>query len=334
MEREKIERLFYKTIGENSFKEMILTQLLSWELCLQKKKLAEKTIERKIKNILDFYVFLNKSRGGDKNKRIRATAINDLCFEFVRDGLYNIDNIENEGVKEYRESIYYNVQTGMNYIFENYFDGIKEVVKPLTNEQREILEDISKNKFFKVSSIRDDNEENFYDNLQIKIIEQLGIKIYFDDNNKAYALSHELSELIGKQNKDTMKAIRLLKEREEKRLSEKNRPISEASYYKVLDDFYYIKGNGTATLKRETLKIYKDLLMVYVLGLNGEKYTDFKFDYVDAFNYIEQQYNKLLIEHGKLKESFYNMYNEIRKRNRDLLVDDFNKKVKTKKKAS
>ena len=40
MEKEKIEKL----LGENQFKEMITTQLLSWELVLHKKKLTEKTI--------------------------------------------------------------------------------------------------------------------------------------------------------------------------------------------------------------------------------------------------------------------------------------------------
>jgi len=95
MEKEKIKKLFEKSIGENHFKEMIITQLYSWELVLERKKLAEKTIERKIKNILDFYVYLDRSRLGDKKKRIRAIDINKLCFEFVCDGMYNNDNIEN-----------------------------------------------------------------------------------------------------------------------------------------------------------------------------------------------------------------------------------------------
>ena len=47
MEKEKIEKLFNKTIGENDFKEMIVTQLYSWELCLQMRKLAEKTSKGK-----------------------------------------------------------------------------------------------------------------------------------------------------------------------------------------------------------------------------------------------------------------------------------------------
>lgn len=327
MEKAKIEKLFNKSIGENQFKEMILTQLLSWELCLQKKKLAEKTIERKIKNILDFYVFLNKSRGGNKNKRIRASEINNLCFEFVRDGLYNIDNIDNEGVKEYRENIYFNVMCGMNYIFENYFDGMKEIIKPLTDDQREVLEDISKNKFFKVTTVKDDEKENFYDNLQVKIIEELGIKVYFDENNKPYVLTHELAEIVGKESKIVMRDIRVLI----KEIGEYNFvPSSQSTNFTMVEDTYINSQNK----EQPTYRLYKDLMLKYILGMKGKKFGEFQLKYIDAFNYIEQEYQKLLIENAKLKESFYNMYNEIRKRNRDLLVDDFNKRVKTKKKAS
>lgn len=327
MEREKIERLFDKTIGENDFKEMIITQLYSWELCLQKKKLAEKTIERKIKNILDFYVFLNKSRGGDKNKRIRASEINNLCFEFIRDGLYNNDNIENEGVKEYRENIYFNVMGGMNYIFENYFDGIKEIIKPLTNEQKEVLEEVSKNKFYRCTSFNEEDKEDFYCSLQIKIIRDLGIKVYFDIEHKPYVFSHELGELIGKESKNVLRDIRKITD-EIGQL--KFEPSSQSTNFTMVEDVYINSQNK----QQPTYRIYKDLMLKYILGMNGKKFGKFQLKYIDAFNYIEQEYNKLLIENSKLKESFYNMYNDIRKRNRDLLVVDFNKKKATKKKAS
>ena len=71
MEKSKIEYL----IAENQFKEMITTQLVSWELVLQKKNLTQKTIDRKIKNILDFFAYMNKSRMNDKNKRIKVVNI-------------------------------------------------------------------------------------------------------------------------------------------------------------------------------------------------------------------------------------------------------------------
>lgn len=55
MKKERIEKL----LGESQFKEMITTQLISWELSLKRQELSDKTIERKIKNILDFYTYLN-----------------------------------------------------------------------------------------------------------------------------------------------------------------------------------------------------------------------------------------------------------------------------------
>lgn len=323
MEKSKIEYL----IGENQFKEMITTQLVSWELVLQKKNLTQKTIDRKVKNILDFFVYMNKSRMNDKNKRIRADSMSNLAFEFIRDGYFNEDNIENEGCKNYREQIYYNIMTGINYIYQDYFQDRAVIILPLTNVQREILEDISKNKFFKVTTVKEDDKENFYDSMQVELIKQLGIKVYFDEKNLPYILSHELAELIGKPNKDVMKNLRLINERLQER---KFSPLSQSTDFSMLDDTYNIIVNNGAEKSLSTYKVYKDLLLMYLLGLNGDKYFDFKLQYIDAFNYIEEKYNELLIEHGKLKESFYNMYNEIRKRNRDLLIVEHNKKVKKK----
>lgn len=64
MERNKIELL----LGETHFKEMLLTQLYSWELILKKRNLSNKTIDRKIKNITDFMAHLNVIRLNNKNK--------------------------------------------------------------------------------------------------------------------------------------------------------------------------------------------------------------------------------------------------------------------------
>lgn len=66
--------------------------------------------------------------------------------------------------------------------------------------------------------------------------------------------------------------------------------------------------------KQPTLRLYKDILLLYVLGLTGKDIMKFKLDYIQAFNYIEEQHNKLLIENAELKKSFLNMYNEVRKK--------------------
>lgn len=329
MEKSKIEYL----IGENQFKEMIATQLLSWELVLQKKNLSQKTIDRKIKNILDFFAYMNKSRMNNKNKRIKADNMSNLAFEFIRDGYFNEDNIENEGCKNYREQIYYNIMTGINYIYQDYFQDRAVVILPLTNVQREVLEDISKNKFFKVTTVREDEKENFYDNMQVELIKQLGIKVYFDEKNLPYVLSHELAELINKPNNKLMRDIRTLHEKIDNSEESKIGHVEKSGLFSMFEDYYEIEkkvGNNIGIEKKPTYRLYKNLLLMYLLGLTGQEIVEFKIKYIQAFDYIEQKYNELLIEHGKLKESFYNMYNEIRKRNRDLLIVEHNKKVKKK----
>lgn len=61
MEKEKIKNL----IGETQFKELLLTQLYSWELILKKKELSQQTVDRKLKNIMDFMAHLNIIRLSD-----------------------------------------------------------------------------------------------------------------------------------------------------------------------------------------------------------------------------------------------------------------------------
>ncbi|NFT08122.1 hypothetical protein FDF26_13820 [Clostridium botulinum] len=319
MERNKIELL----LGETHFKEMLLTQLYSWELILKKRNLSNKTIDRKIKNITDFMAHLNVIRLNNKNKLFKFNNLGIILFEYVRDGYFGSgENLDNSGTSPYRQNIYYNIAEGLNYIYEN-MNNNKQIIKPLTDSEKEILNEISHNKWFKVCSIKNDESETFYDSVQVQLIEKLDIKVYFDDKNLPYVLSHELAETIGKNNKDIMKNIRLINKRFNGR---KISLVSELSNFNMLEELYKDpKGE-----LRPTYKIYKDLLLVYLLGLNGDKYFDFKIQYVDAFNYIEIQYNKSLIEKGKLKESFFNMYNEIRQRNRDLLITDFNKKCKRK----
>jgi len=217
---------------------------------------------------------------------------------------------------------------GMNYIFENYFDNIPEIIKPLTDEQKEVLQEVSKNKFYKCTSFKDEDKESFYDSLQVKIIEELGIKVYFDEGNLPYVLSHELGQLINVEPKHIREKIKKLNEFLECRSLD--RPLKHSNF-NTLEDTYINSQNK----KQVTSRIYKDMLFFYLMDLSaqGNKKNDlleFKLKYIDAFNYIEKEYNRLLIENAQLKESFYNMYNEVRKRNRDLLVADNNKRAKKK----
>lgn len=320
MEENKI-----KFINELQLKEMVTTQLLSWELTLKQKGLSQATIDRKIRNIGLFYHYMTIERLNSKDKKLKVDRMSDLAFELVRDGYFSEDNIENEGTYGYRQNIYSNIRSGINYVYEDYFQDRTEVIKELTLEQKEILNDVSKNKWFKVNGIHK-TEESINENIQVRLIEQLGIKVYFDEFNKPYILTHELADIINKTNKDIMRAIRnLLKEINERNFA----PVAKATDFNMFEDIYKdSKGE-----ERPTLRLHKDLLFMYILGLTGKQIVEFKMKYIDAFNYIEEEYNKLLIENAQLKESFLNMYNEVRKRNRDLLILDNNKKC-AKKKAS
>lgn len=322
MEKEKLKGL----LKDLEFNEMLCTQINSWELVLQKKGLKEKTIDRKRKNLLDFFIHLNTIKLGRKD-RIKFTELNKIVFEYIRDGYFGVgENLDNEGTSPYRQNIFHNIAEGLNYIYEGMEKDL--IIKPLTEDQKEVLNDISKNKWFRVCSIKEDEQENFYDSLQVQLIEKLGIKVYFDSNNLPYVFSHELSEIINKPNNKLMRDIRDL----EKKIGlSKIGQSSEYGMFTSVEDTYINSQNKT----QPTYRLYKDLLLMYLLGLTGQDIIEFKVKYIEAFNYIEKQYNKLLIENGKLKESFYKMYNEIRIRNRELLISDkkdkINKKIANKK---
>jgi len=318
MKKERIEKL----LGENQFKEMIVTQLLSWELSLKRQELSEKTIERKIKNILDFYTYLNTARLGDKNKRIKADEMNKLAYEFVRDGFFSEDNIENCGVQSYRENIYFNIKCGINYIYENYFKGCETIINPLTDEQREVLEEISHNKFYRFSEAKESSEEKYYGGLQIKILKDLGVKIHFDENKIPFAYSHELAEILNKTKDRLLKDLRTLDKKCENIDSDNFDEVGRTIDFTMVEDVYEIErkvGNNIGTSKEKTYRVYKNLLLMYILGLTGTEIITFKIKYIKAFDYIESEIKRHIEEKAQLKKAFYDMYNEIRKRNRDLL---------------
>lgn len=327
MEKEKIKNL----IGETQFKELLLTQLYSWELVLKKRELSQQTVDRKLKNIIDFMAHLNVIRLSDKKKLFKFNDMGKILFEYVRDGYFGSgENLDNSGTSPYRQSIYHNIAEGINYIYEN-MNGDKQIIDNLTSEQKEILNDISRNKWFKVCTIKNDESETFYDSMQVQLIEKLGIKVYFDEKNLPYVLSHELAELINKKKDRVLKDIRSLVNKIDNTDLAIFDEVEEHGLFSMVEDYYEVErkvGNNIGTSKEKTYRLYKNLLLIYLLGLTGQEIVEFKIKYIQAFDYIEIQYNKMLIETGKLKESFFNMYNEIRKRNRDLLINVHNKKAK------
>ena len=155
-----------KTLLEKlNMKEMILTQLSSWELILKKRGLAESTVNRKINDIGQFYMHLTTLK--ENPDGVKIYNINNILFEYVRDGYFSYSNLENEGTYGYRRAIYHNIQEGLNYIYEGYFKNKKNIINDLTDGQKEILDDISKNKWFKVIDIKDNKHT-----IQTKLIEE------------------------------------------------------------------------------------------------------------------------------------------------------------------
>lgn len=313
-------------IEEKMFKdfrleEMIINQLTSWELVLKKKGLKEATIKRKLNDIVLFYGHLQILK--DNGEKVRIENINTVLFEYVQEGYFSEDNLENLGSIGYRRAIFHNIQEGFNYIYEDYFKDKKNVIENLTDKQKQILDDVSQNKYFKVTNIKDNKQT-----IQTKLIEELGIKVYFDENNKPYVYSHELGKLIGKRNVEVMTSLKQILNRFQ---SVEKSTVTETIDISMIEDSYTYKQNNNIGEKvTTTYRLSKDLVIHYILGLTGEKYSIFKFQYQSAFNYIEQEYTKLLEENMKLKESFLEMYNTLRKRNRDLLILDNNKRCKKK----
>lgn len=284
-------------LGQN-----IINQFDSFELILKKKGLKEKTIQTKLTHSGVFMLMMaNRHSQGMIPK---PNDISDIVYDYVVNGFFSND-IENLGTMSYRQQIYSNIIEFLNYAFEDM--GFNWSNK-LTQEQKDVLSDVSQNKFFKVNCDRNTNHT-----MQTKLIEELGIKVYFDEDNKPYVLSHELAETIGKRNADVNRDIRNLLNK----IGQRNfAPTSKVTQFTMVEDIY----NDCQNKEVKTYRIYKDLLLVYVLGLTGSAIIEFKMKYIDAFNYIEQEHTRLLKEHGELKDSFLSMFNRLRKENRDLLL--------------
>lgn len=294
-------------------KKVILKQIFNYEMVLRAKKLKQSTVDRKINDIQQFYIKLYIMR--ENKYHTTYYNISEILFKYIRDGNFSDDNLENCGTYGYRVSIYNNIKDGFNYIYEKLFKEKDCIVEDLNNEQKEILNEISKNKWFKCVQSEDDTES-----IQIELIKQLGIKVYFDKNNKSYVLSHELAELIGKRHKDVMKALRVLTD---KFVKAKNFALTKNLDISMVEDKYtYDTNNGGRTKTTLTYRLSKDLVIHYILGLTGEKYSKFKFHYQAAFNYIEKEHDKLLEENAELKRTFLKMYNDMRIENRNLLLKE------------
>lgn len=117
-----------------------------------------------------------------------------------------------------------------------------------------------------------------------------------------------------------MKAIREILNRYDVFAKEQKIALAENLDISMVEDIYTVCTNNGGTKENTTYRLSKDLIIHYVLGLNGEKYAKFKFEYQSAFNFIEEEYNRILEKHARLKQSFLKMYNTIRKENRDLLL--------------
>lgn len=304
--------------------QLITNQLIQYNQEQLYKGNNQQTIDRKTEQFIDFMSYSYQI------EELTKENVSQKLFSYVYNGSYGKVNIPiNTGTKQYRKSIYSNIREILNFIFLS--TNGKEIIPPLTQEQNDLLDDVNINNWFRVDDAR--TTHNMQDSIQVELIKQLGIKVYFDEDNQPYVLSHELAELIGKENKDVMKAIRKLNseidalknELVEKSDGSKNSPIENRSNFTMKQDVYRItkkKGDKVIGMEsRDTYRIYKDLLLMYVLGLNGSKYIEFKMKYISAFNYIEQQYMNYMAERIKIKDGFLKIYNDLRAENAKLLLN-------------
>ena len=284
--------------------DMILNQLQSYRNVLDKTDLANSTVLKKMGDLGEFIVHMDDTRLN--TGKVRYDNIDDLLYNYVLNGYYTSDSI-NVGTIGYRRAVHKNIRDGLNYIYEGLVEG--DVVKKLSKEQIEVLDEISINKFFKGSTDRDVVDDNY--TIQTKLIEDLGIKVYFDDNDKPYVLSHELSEVIGKENKIINRALKNLLENIE---GCNFVPVEKSTNFTMVEGFYSVErkvGKNIGVSNEVTYRISKDLLFMYLLGLTGKDIVIFKMKYIDAFNYIEEEHKRLMKRHMELKKAFLDMYNSI-----------------------
>ena len=292
-----------QTMQEN---KMLNRQLLSYLLHLESKKLANSTIKRKMTDIMEFIFHLDELRKAENE--VTWDNINDIVFTYVRDGYFTTEDLD--GSYGYRRSIYSNIRQGMNYIYEDMQD--EKIVKELDPEQKEILEEISKNNWFRCSGNKNTGDVN--NSIQTQLIEKLGLKVYFDEDNKPYVLSIDLAENIQTQAKHINEKLKILEQKSHGRHFDHGKFI-------VAEETYI----NTRNQKQKTYRIYKDMLFLYLMdttaqGSKKNNLLQWKMDYISAFNFIEEEYNKALEKYVRLKQSFLKMYNVIRKENRNLIL--------------
>lgn len=285
--------------------QLITNQLIQYNQEQLYKGNNQQTIDRKTEQFIDFMSYSYQI------EELTKENVSQKLFSYVYNGSYGKVNIPiNTGTKQYRKSIYSNIREILNFIFLS--TNGKEIIPPLTQEQNDLLDDVNINNWFRVDDAR--NTYNMQDSIQVELIKQLGIKVYFDEDNKPYVLSHELAELLGKDKDRVLKDIRNLNTKIG--LVKKNES-SENGLFTMVEDTYINSQNK----KQPTYRLYKNLLLMYVLGLNGEKYIKFKIKYIEAFDYIEQQYMNYMAERMKIKDGFYKIYNDLRAENAKLLLN-------------
>lgn len=288
--------------------QLITNQLIQYNQEQLYKGNNQQTIDRKTEQFIDFMSYSYQI------EELTKENVSQKLFSYVYNGSYGKVNIPiNTGTKQYRKSIYSNIREILNFIFLS--TNGKEIIPPLTQEQNDLLDDVNINNWFRVDDAR--NTYNMQDSIQIELIKQLGIKVYFDEDNQPYVLSHELAKLIGKDNNKIMRDIKNISKNINKIGHANFGQSSENGLFTMVEDTYINSQNK----KQPTYRLYKNLLLMYVLGLNGEKYIKFKIKYIEAFDYIEQQYMNYMAERMKIKDGFYKIYNDLRAENAKLLLN-------------
>lgn len=317
------EKYFENLKGINREKSLLI-QLKTYELYLKDaRKLKDSTIETKIKHLVDFIHKVNTI------KRDKKFDYNKYLLDYIKNGKFN-DDLENIGSQKYRKDIHRNVMEGINFICEK--SKYDNLISPLSNKDKKEIEKFDNPKFSKMISERIQLDK--IRNIEKEILKDIGIKLHIDEDGKGYVESYELSKILNKRHDDIKKAIEKIDDNYnldlENNKCELIRNCNKLDYHLISKKKKAETSNG-GFKEIDIYLISEDLTMDYILGQNrgNEKVRLARYKYQLAFKVMKEMIEQLLKERIELKNQISNFMNEIRKKNRDLMIE--NEKLKSKK---
>lgn len=283
--------------------------------------LKEQTIENKIKHLTD-YIYHLKSNEIDYGKE--NFDFKSSIKKYVKDGLFKEDNEENLGGSKYRKDIFYNIATGINFLNEN--DSRYSQVDLLDNEEKVEMDKVDNPKVIKEISTRVCLSD--IQNIEGKILEDIGIELHINENGKGYVYSHELSDVLEIKSKHINEKLKkkYSNYKEDMENIDGGRKIDHLSTldFSMEEDYRDETNENGIVQKSKTYRIGKDLLFSYLLSLSSNKKVNIRmvqYKYQLGFNLMKEMIIELLKERIELKNHLGEFMNKSRIITRDALKE-------------